>query len=208
MKNIQNIYCIGRNYVEHVKELNNKMPERPVVFSKPTHSLIQVSGEEVEIPGNQGAVHYEVELVVQLKTDYDETKSVDEMIDTMYMGLDLTLRDVQQEMKDNGYPWLIAKGFKNAAIISSSISFPGEEQLKKIPFSLEVNGDVVQQGKAEQMMFDLNTQLHYIGKNLGLKAGDIVYTGTPSGVGALKDGDKLSMKFNNDELGSCTVKLV
>lgn len=208
MKNIHNIYCIGRNYVEHVKELNNKMPEKPVVFSKPTHSLIQVTGQEVELPANEGDIHYEVELVVQLKTDYDETKSVDELIDTMYMGLDLTLRDVQQELKDNGYPWLIAKGFKNAAILSSSVPFPGEEQLKQIPFSLQVNGETVQEGKAEQMIFDLERQINYIGQNLGLKAGDVIYTGTPSGVGALKDGDVLSMEFDGEKLGDCTVKLV
>lgn len=208
MLNIHNIYCIGRNYVEHVKELNNKLPEKPIVFSKPTHSLVQVDGDEIAIPKDKGEVHYEVELVVQLKEDYDETKSVDELIDTLYMGLDLTLRDVQQELKDNGYPWLIAKGFKNSAILSSSVPFPGDKSLKQIPFSLQINGKTVQKGKAEQMMFDLQTQIHYIGQNLGLKAGDIIYTGTPSGVGALKNGDTLSMYFNGEELGSCVIKSV
>lgn len=208
MKQIRNVYCIGRNYVEHVKELNNQMPESPVVFSKPTHSLVQVTGQQIELPANKGDIHYEVELVVQLKTDYDQSKSVDEMVDTLYMGIDLTLREIQDDLKENRYPWLISKGFKNSAILSSSIPFPGDEQLKQIPFSLEVNGETVQKGKAEQMMFDLQAQLQYIGENLGLKAGDIVYTGTPSGVGALTDGDELSLKFNGEELGSCTIKLV
>src|SRR5699024_3238808 len=155
MNTIHNIYCIGRNYVEHVKELNNKIPERPVVFSKPTHSLTQVNGNQIDIPGGQGDVHYEVELVVKIKEDYDESKTVDQLVETLYMGLDLTLRDVQQDLKDNGYPWLIAKGFKHAAILSSPISFPGNDAIQEIPFSLKVNGETAQEGKAEQMMFNL-----------------------------------------------------
>lgn len=206
MEKIKNIYCIGRNYVEHIKELNNQMPTNPVVFSKPTHSFTQVTGQNITIPGDKGAVHYEVELVVQLQTDYDDNKQLDEMIDKLYIGVDLTLRDIQDELKENQYPWLISKGFKNAALLSKSIPFPGVKRLQQIPFSLKINDETVQEGKAEQMIFNLEQQFQYINDHLGLKKGDIIFTGTPPGVGPLKNEDQLSLLFANEELGFCTIK--
>lgn len=206
MKNIRNVYCIGRNYVEHIKELNNKILDEPLVFMKPTHSVVYALNNDINISGDQGDIHYEVELVVQMKTDYDSKKSIDDLIDQMCIGVDLTLRNVQEQLKDEGHPWLKAKGFKNSAILSSSIVFPGAAQIKTIPFSLQVNGIAVQEGKAEQMIFDLATQINYIGENFGLKKGDIIFTGTPSGVNALQDGDHLALIFNGEQLGNCTIR--
>jgi len=208
MEQIKNIYCIGRNYVEHVKELNNQMPKYPVVFNKPTHSLIQANGKEIAIPGHRGNVHYEVEIVLHLKEDYDENKQLNELIQQMYIGLDLTLRDIQDELKEKQYPWLIAKGFKNSAILSQPISFPGIKKLKETPFSLTINGETVQKGKAKQMIFDIDTQLRYINENLSLKKGDIIFTGTPPGVNALKDGDQLFIYFGSKQVGSCSIKFI
>lgn len=208
MKNIRNIYCIGRNFVEHVKELNNKILTEPLVFTKPTHSLVIASNEEINLPSNQGDVHYEVELVVQMQADYEAGKSVNQLIGQLFIGLDLTLRDVQEQLKNAGHPWLKAKGFKNSAIISDPISFPGDEQLKELPFSLRVNGQTVQQGKAEQMIFDINSQIKYIAEHFGLKKGDLIFTGTPAGVNKLHDKDYLSLVFNGKEVGSCMIRLI
>src|SRR5690625_405629 len=99
MYTIRNIYCVGRNYIEHVKELQNKVPDKPVIFNKPTHSLVKADGAVINLPNNKGEIHYEAELVIKIAEDYASEKTVDELIDEMAIGLDLTLRDVQQELK-------------------------------------------------------------------------------------------------------------
>lgn len=207
MNTIRNIYCVGRNYVEHVKELQNKIPDKPVIFSKTTHSLVKADGSLIELPNNKGEVHYEVELVVKMGEDYAPEKAVDQLIDEMAIGLDLTLRDVQQELKEQGYPWLLSKGFPNSAIISEFIDFPGVDECKKQNFSLRINDKIVQEGNIAQMIFDMESLLRFIGDNLGLGKGDIIFTGTPSGVGPLNNKDHLSLRWGQQELGSCTIGL-
>lgn len=207
MDDVKNIYCVGRNYVEHVKELKNKIPDDPVIFSKPTHALTKADGSTIVLPSDKGNIHYEVELVVHIAEKYSPEKTVDQMIDKMAVGLDLTLRDVQQKLKEEGYPWLLSKGFHNAAIITDFIPFPGEEKCAEENFSLSINDRVVQEGNISLMMFDLQTQLHYIGQNLGLDRGDIIFTGTPSGVGPLQHHDELSLFWGNEQLGSCTISI-
>lgn len=205
METIKNIYCVGRNYIEHVKELQNQIPDSPVIFSKPTHALTRADGSTIHLPDDKGDVHYEAELVIHIADSYSSEKTVDEMVDKMALGLDLTLRDVQQQLKDQSYPWLLSKGFTNSAIISEFIPFPGVEQCTEENFSLLINEKLVQEGNISQMMFDLQTLIHFIGKNLGLHKGDIIFTGTPSGVGPLKNDDKLSLQWGQQQLGSCTV---
>lgn len=206
MDAVKNIYCVGRNYVEHVKELKNKIPDHPVIFSKPTHALIKADGSTIHLPNDQGDIHYEVELVIHIKERYTPNKTVEQLVDKMAIGIDLTLRDVQQKLKDQGYPWLLSKGFLNSAIITNFIPFPGLEQCTEKNFSLEINDKVVQEGNVSQMMFSIHTLIRYIGMNLGLNQGDIIFTGTPSGVGPLKHDDRLALKWGDELLGQCTVK--
>ncbi|MFD2209658.1 fumarylacetoacetate hydrolase family protein [Virgibacillus halophilus] len=203
----QNIFCIGRNYEKHIKELHNQRSDKPVVFSKPTHALAAADGQSIALPSGQGAVHYETELVIKMGRDFEPEMQVDDLVDEMAIGLDLTLRDVQQKLKENGHPWLLAKGFPQSAIISDFFSFPGVEQCNEKTFSLLLNGIKVQEGCIRDMIFDLDEQIRYIASHFGLKAGDIIFTGTPAGVGPLSDGDQLVFLWDDTEVGSCIIVL-
>jgi len=207
MNTIKNIYCVGRNYVEHIRELNNQVPESPVIFNKPTHAVVKANQHTIELPTNQGAIHYEVELVIKLANDYTPEASIHYLIHEMTVGVDLTLRDLQQNLKDKGYPWLLSKGFINSAILGEFIPFPDQMDLRKENFSLLINDSKVQEGNISQMIFDLETLIHFIGSNLGLKKGDIIFTGTPSGVNALHNNDELALYWGTQNLGACTIKI-
>ncbi|MDQ6597630.1 FAA hydrolase family protein [Bacillus salipaludis] len=207
MKEIKNIYCVGRNYAAHAKELNNQVPTSPFLFSKPTHALVEAEGQEIRLPGNRGSIHFETELVVRVGKRYEMGMGVEEAIDSMAIGLDLTLRDVQTELKKKGHPWLLAKGFPESAVVSEFIDFPGLEKVEKADFILMKNGEKVQQGNIKNMLFDLQTILDFTAQNFGLGEGDIIFTGTPEGVGQVSDGDQLSLIWDNKVLGECLIKL-
>lgn len=207
MNSLRNIYCVGRNYVQHARELNNQVPTSPLLFAKPTHSLVEANGQEVILPGDRGPVHFEVELVIRIGKPYEKGIKVDELVDGMAMGIDFTLRHVQSELKEKGYPWLLAKGFPNAAVISKFISFPGVEECKKVTFALAKNGETVQQGNIQAMQFDLQTLVDFSALHLGLGKGDIIFTGTPEGVGPVLDGDRMSLLWDDQVLGDCVIKL-
>lgn len=204
---IQNIFCIGRNYEKHIEELHNQKPDRPVVFSKPTHALAMADGKTITLPAEQGAVHYETELVIKMARDFEVGTHVDELVHEMAIGLDLTLRDVQQTLKDKGHPWLLAKGFPNSAILGRFFAFPGMSACSEKTFSLLLNDKKVQEGCIRDMIFDLNEQIDHIGRNFGLKTGDILFTGTPSGVGPLKDKDSLKLIWDREEVGNCEINM-
>lgn len=206
MQTIKNIYCIGRNYVEHVHELGNVVPDQPVVFSKPTHALIEANNNSIELPLDKGDIHYEAELVLKIGRDYDSNITVDEIVSQMTVGLDLTLRDVQSELKEKEHPWLLAKGFHQAAVLGQFIPFLGEEKCKQTKFSLYINDKCVQIGDINKMIFPLQSLITFIGENLGLKKGDIIYTGTPEGVGPLKWKDHIKMVWGEQVLGTATVE--
>ncbi|UOR13565.1 fumarylacetoacetate hydrolase family protein [Halobacillus amylolyticus] len=207
MNEIRNIYCVGRNYVEHAHELNNQVPTSPLLFSKPTHSLVKANGEEITLPSDRGAVHYEAELVIRIGQPYKKGMKVDELVDRMALGIDFTLREVQSELKKKGHPWLLAKGFPNSAVLSEFIDFPGVEECKKSNFSLMLNGEQVQLGTIQHLIFDLQTLIDYTALHLGLGEGDVIFTGTPQGVGKVSDGDELSLLWDAGKLGDCTIKL-
>ncbi|WHY68951.1 fumarylacetoacetate hydrolase family protein [Neobacillus sp. SuZ13] len=207
MNAIQNIYCVGRNYKLHAQELNNEVPTSPFLFVKPTHSLILADGRDVKLPGDRGAVHYEVELIIHISKEYEKGMKVEELVDRIALGIDFTLRDVQSELKQKGYPWLLAKGFPNSGVLTKFIEFPGVEDCKKIDFSLMKNGEQVQRGNIKDMLFDLRTIIDFVALNFGLGKGDIIFTGTPAGVGAVLDGDRFSLNWGQEELGKFTAKL-
>lgn len=192
-KSIRNIYCVGRNYAQHAQELGNDLPIKPMIFSKPTHALHPAEGD-LHLPSQMGQIHYEVELVVKMAEAYDPAKPLEQIIDGVALGIDLTARDVQAQLKEKGHPWLVSKGFKGSAVLTEFIPFESLELFEKMEFSLVKNKEDVQKGTPAQMIFSLKELLSYIATNLGLGKGDIVYTGTPEGVGPLQDGDVLEMK--------------
>lgn len=204
---ITNIYCVGRNFAMHAKELNNPVPASPFLFLKPSHALVLANGVKVVQPKDKGVIRYETELVLKVSKSYEKGIKVDELVDSMALGLDMTLVDVQNELKKKGQPWLLAKGFKNSAIITPFIPFPGVEECKKVNFSLEKNGGIVQVGNITDMIFNLQTIVDFVGVEFGLEEGDIIFTGTPEGVGSVTNGDQLKLLWGKEILGECTIAL-
>ncbi|GGG23268.1 fumarylacetoacetate hydrolase family protein [Paenibacillus abyssi] len=207
MNDICNVYCIGRNYRLHALELGNEVPQEPLVFQKPSHSLVPMDGRVIELPGDRGAVHFEVEIVLRIGKSYTSGTDVDNCVDAMALGLDLTLREVQDTLKRKGLPWLAAKGFLGSAPIGPWMSYPGAEGLKASKFALLRNGQQVQLGNAADMLFPVAQLIEYIGSQYGLGAGDVIFTGTPAGVGALQDGDRMECLWDGKPAGSCLIKL-
>ncbi|WP_169085925.1 fumarylacetoacetate hydrolase family protein [Paenibacillus sp. PL91] len=205
---IRNIYCIGRNYRLHALELGNEVPEEPLVFTKPSHAVVPMAGNVVELPGNVGEVHFELEIVLRIGRAYEPGIDTELCIDGMALGLDLTLRDVQSKLKAKGQPWLAAKGFKGSAPLGEWLAYPGAAALAENEFVLLRNGEEAQRGKASDMLFSVSELIKYVGENYGLGAGDILYTGTPAGVAALHEGDQLQALWAGTSVGSCSVTLV
>ena len=180
------IICIGRNYVEHAKELNNPVPTKPMFFVKPDTSLLRT--HMFYIPPFSNNIHYELELVVKIKK---VGKSISKRFahkyyDEISLGLDLTARDLQEECKEKGMPWEIAKGFDSSAPIGKWYQ---KKDLKSLDFYLLKNGEKVQEGNPLQMLFDVDSIIEYVSKFMTLKKGDLIFTGTPSGVGKIEVND-------------------
>lgn len=207
MEEIRNIYCVGRNYRLHAAELGNDVPTSPFLFSKPTHALVAADGGEIVLPAGQGEIHHELELVVHVSKSFEPGMKVDEAVDSFSLGLDLTLRDVQSELKKKGHPWLRAKGFKNSAVMTAARPFPGVEAALQTEFKMLKNGVEVQRGNIGDMVFDLQALFEFTAEHFGLGAGDLMFTGTPAGVGPLADGDELELYWGEELLGSCTIRL-
>lgn len=205
---IRNIYCVGRNYEQHAKELGNEVPGAPFLFSKPTHALVRADGRDIALPGNRGEVHHEIEVVVRAARTYEAGMRVDDVVDHMALGIDWTLRDVQNRLKKEGKPWLLAKGFPNSAVITKFRPFPGVEACQDTAFRLVRNGEVVQVGHLREMIFDLETVVEFTAQHFGLGEGDLLYTGTPAGVGPVSHGDQLQLYWGDELWGDCRVRLI
>ncbi|WP_219835105.1 fumarylacetoacetate hydrolase family protein [Paenibacillus sp. R14(2021)] len=197
MENIRNIYCVGRNYALHAKELGNDVPKEPMIFAKPTHALQPATGK-ITVPGTIGSVDYEAELVVRIGAGYKPGMTVSDIVDGITLGLDLTARDVQTGLKERRHPWLLAKGFLGSAVLAPFQPYPGEAALAGLTFNLIKNDTVVQTGSPLDMIFSIQQLIDFIGPRMGLGAGDILFTGTPAGVGQIADGDTLEMKLTVD----------
>ncbi|GIO13636.1 fumarylacetoacetate hydrolase [Cohnella xylanilytica] len=205
-QDIRNIYCVGRNYRLHAAELGNAVPESPMIFTKPTHALVPWQGE-VGLPGSSGAVHYEAEIVLYVAEPFRPERPLDEQISHFTVGLDLTLRDVQDRLKAKGYPWLEAKGFRNSAAVGNWLPYPGLAELAAKDFSLLINGREAQRGNVKDMVFGFAELAAFIHSRYGLGAGDLIYTGTPAGVGALRSSDELVLQYGGQEVGRGTAVL-
>ncbi|MGG0797345.1 fumarylacetoacetate hydrolase family protein [Brevibacillus laterosporus] len=207
MEQVQNIFCVGRNYRLHAAELGNQVPTSPFLFMKPTHAQVIADGQDILLPNDQGAIHYEVELVVHINQAYQKGMKADELIDRVSLGIDFTMRDLQDQLKEKKLPWLLAKGFRNSAILTASTPISSIAELEKVDFSLLKNGQEVQRGNITDMIFDIQSLVEFTGENFGLGKGDVLFTGTPAGVGAIADGDHLELVFGDKVLGSCVIKL-
>lgn len=202
MEAIQNVYCVGRNYRLHAAELGNEVPKNPFLFMKPNHAVVMADGQPVVLPGNVGEVHHELELVLRIGQTYDANLPMERIVTHVALGIDFTLRDIQNELKQKGLPWLRAKGFRNSAVITRFIPFPGLDGLMEQDFKLLKNQETVQQGNIRDMLFDIPTLLAFTAEHYGLTEGDIVFTGTPAGVGSVKHGDTFSMLWGDLTLGT------
>jgi 2-keto-4-pentenoate hydratase/2-oxohepta-3-ene-1,7-dioic acid hydratase in catechol pathway len=185
------IICIGRNFVDHIHELQNEIPTDPVVFIKPDSALLR-NNNPFFIPDFSKEIHHEVELVVKIKKI---GKSIPlqfsrDYYDEIGLGIDFTARDLQSELKAKGLPWEKAKGFDHSAVISNFMSIEGLD-LSNLNFSLHKNGQVVQSGNTQQMIHNIDTIISYVSQFFTLKIGDYIYTGTPAGVGAVAPTDLL-----------------
>ena len=201
------IICIGRNYVNHAKELGNDMPSEPLFFLKPD-TAIQPKGHPFFIPDFSNDIHYEVELVIRInKTGkYIEEKFAHTYYSQIGLGIDFTARDVQEKCKAKGLPWEKAKGFDGSAQISRNFIDKSDLDLNNISFSLQKNGGQVQQGNSKEMCFNFDAIITYISKFYTLKIGDLIYTGTPEGVGPVEAGDKLKGFIGEKEMFKVVIK--
>lgn len=186
------IICIGRNYSEHAKELGNETPKEPVFFLKPD-TAISPKGHPFFIPDFSKNVQHEVELVVRINRlgKHIEEQFAHKYYDQIGLGIDFTARDIQEEVKAKGLPWEKAKGFDGSAVISRKYLDKKDLNLSDLNFSLKKNGAIVQLGNTQQMLFKIDQIIAYISQFYTLKIGDLIYTGTPSGVSQVENGDVL-----------------
>ena len=192
------IICIGRNYGAHAKELNNEMPEKPILFLKPQTALLK-DNKPFYLPEWSSDMHYETEVVLRIckQGKYIDEKFAHKYIDEITLGVDFTARDLQNQQKTKGLPWEIAKAFDNSAVLGSNVNAKayGPMLLEKLQtgleFSMQLNGQEVQKGNTADMIFDVGQIIAYASQFFTLQVGDLLYTGTPAGVGAVKIGDRL-----------------
>ena len=186
------VICIGRNYKSHAKELSNSIPEEPLFFLKPD-TAIQPKGHPFFIPDFSNNIHYEVELVIKINKNgkHIEKKFANKYYSQIGLGIDFTARDVQEYCKSHGLPWEKAKGFDGSAQISNNFIDKSDLLINNLSFSLKKNNKDVQLGNSKDMLFSFDSIISHISKFYTLKTGDLIYTGTPEGVGPVKAGDHL-----------------
>ena len=201
------IICIGRNYIDHVKELNNTVTDDPIFFLKP-ETAIQPRGHPFFIPDFTNNVHYEVELVLKINKagKYIEERFANRYYSEIGLGIDFTARDIQEHCKSNGLPWEKAKGFDGSAQISNTFINKYEIDINNITFSLLKNNKQVQLGNSSQMIFNFDKIISYVSKYCSLKIGDLIYTGTPSGVSNIEKGDILKGFICEKEMLNVIIK--
>ena len=201
------ILCIGRNYAKHAQELGNTVPTEPLFFLKP-ETAIQPKGHPFFIPHFSNDIHYEVELVVKINKPgkHIEEKFAHKYYSEIGLGIDFTARDIQQECKAKGLPWEKAKGFDGSAQISSTFIEKSDLELDNITFSLNKNGKQVQLGNSSEMIFKFDKIIAYLSKFYSLKIGDLIFTGTPEGVGKVEKGDFLNGFIGEQEMFKVLIK--
>ncbi len=201
------IVCIGRNYVDHIKELANERPADPVIFIKPDSAVLP-KGQDFYIPLFSEDIHYEVEVLVKIKKvgKHINMKFAHTYYDEVGLGIDFTARDLQGKLREKGLPWEKAKGFDGSAVIGKWASKTIFKDLNNLNFSLVRNGEIVQQGNTGLMLWKIDELISYVSNYFTLKKGDVIFTGTPAGVGRISSNDYLSGILGNDEMFSVKIK--
>ena len=201
------IICIGRNYHDHIIELKNKITNEPLFFLKPD-TAIQPKGHPFFIPDFSNNIHFEVELVIKISKN---GKNINEQFSHKYyeeigLGIDFTARDIQNQCKELGHPWEKAKGFDGSAQISHKFINKNDLDLNNICFKLEKNQQIVQNGNSKDMIYSFDYIISYVSKFYTLRVGDLIYTGTPSGVNRVEIGDKLIGYLEKEKILSVNIK--
>lgn len=201
------IFCVGRNYVEHAKELGNEVPEEPVIFMKPKSALLQ-SHTPFYYPPFTNELHYEIEIVLHVSKNGKgvSERQASKYYNSLSVGIDFTARDLQAELKKKGLPWEKAKAWDNSAILGSWKEITPQMLEKPMLFTLLKNGETVQQGDTSKMIFSFDQIVSNISNYFSLNIGDLIYTGTPSGVGECVVGDILEGYFEDEKLFELEVK--
>ena len=201
------IICVGRNYADHIKELDNQRPEEPVLFMKPDSAVILKNNPFI-IPTFSSDIHYEVEVLVKINKigKHISREFASDYYEEIGLGIDFTARDLQAKLKEKGLPWERAKGFDGSAMIGQFVQKQTLGDLENLNFSLQKNEEIVQKGNTADMLWKIDALIEYISKYFTLKIGDIIFTGTPSGVGPVTHGDQLVGFVKNQEFFSVKVK--
>jgi acylpyruvate hydrolase len=200
------IICIGHNYKKHIEELNSPYPEKPVFFLKPDSSILR--NKDFFLPDFSENVHHEVELIVRINRlgKHIQSKFAYRYFDAVGIGLDLTARDLQEKCKEKGLPWEIAKSFDGSAVVSEFIPIEEIPDISNVNFSLKKNNKIVQVANSSDMLFNIGNIIEYVSNFMTLKIGDIIFTGTPSGVGKLEIGDNLQAYLEDKEMLNIMIK--
>lgn len=201
------IICIGRNYAEHAKELKNEVPTDPVIFMKPKSALL-IPEKPLYYPEFTDDLHYECELVVKINKNgkYIQEKFARKYYNEVTVGLDFTARDVQQKQKEKGLPWEIAKAFDGSAAVGTFIPLTEDMKINDINFHLQLNKHTVQEGNSSDMIFGVNRIVEYVSQFFTLNIGDLIFTGTPAGVGPVNVYDKLEGYIGSQQLFEVNIR--
>ncbi|MCB9042657.1 MAG: fumarylacetoacetate hydrolase family protein [Chitinophagales bacterium] len=201
------IFCVGRNYANHAKELGNQVPTEPIIFSKYSTALLK-DNKDFYYPNFSQNIHYELELVYKICKNgkYIDEKFAQNYYNEVTLGIDFTARDLQQKCAQNGKPWEIGKAFDNSAPIGKFVPLDSLATPEEITFSLRKNGEVVQQGNSMDMIFTIDRLISYISTFFTLQTGDLIFTGTPEGVGAVSIGDTLEAYLGDTLLLKTAIK--
>jgi len=201
------IFCVGRNYSDHAKELKNDVPDEPVIFMKPKSALLQPH-TPFYYPEFTNELHYECELVLRIAKNgkYIQDKFASKYYDAITTGIDFTARDIQNELKEKGLPWEKAKAWDNSAVIGKWVPLASIKDKNNINFSLQKNKEVVQKGNSQDMMFDFDYIVSYISNFFSINIGDLIFTGTPAGVGEIVVGDEIEAFLEDQSMLTLDVK--
>ena len=201
------IICVGRNYAEHAKELGNEIPTEPVIFMKPKSALLQ-SHTPFYYPEFTNELHYECEIVLRISKNgkYIQERHASNYYNAVSVGIDFTARDIQNELREKGLPWEKAKAFDNSAAVGKFIDITPALNKKNINFSLQKNKEVVQQANSSQMIFSFDKIIEHVSGYFSLNIGDLIFTGTPAGVGECVVGDELEAFIESEMLLKMEVK--
>jgi 2-keto-4-pentenoate hydratase/2-oxohepta-3-ene-1,7-dioic acid hydratase in catechol pathway len=201
------IFCVGRNYVEHAKELGNDVPDEPVIFLKPKSAFLQPH-MPFYYPEFTNELHYEAEIVLRVSKNgkYIQERHASKYYNAYTVGIDFTARDIQQQLKEKGLPWEISKAWDNSAAVGKFIDIKPGLNMNDINFCLYKNKEIVQQGNTSHMIFTVDQIVAYVSQFFSLNIGDLIFTGTPAGVGECVVGDMLEGFVENDSLLEVEVK--